>query len=765
MAAIAFIYSNKLDLSLDKDDFSKALTVKTKARNEVFGALRTDLQDLFVSGQYSDVTVKIPSVVDGNDTLVKAHRFLLCVRSEYFKALLTSGYADSLLPTITLPSDIFSPKSLGYIMTFIYTGQTLSLDKEQDLSTLLKVAEGADFLQMNGFYEIVLEIVCKLCHGFICLCSSCKMHYVPVLKFAEKREVQWLQELAMWPLIEAFGDTWDAYVAKLDTDQRDKICLGIIKRLERNEIISVMKGWQDANAKFGAANGDWAIQIRSMLDLIESGVKTVFQVKPLDVLQSKEFQELIDGIGFSQDLLEISLSVLVDTLTERWAPMIYQVLIGEYYLREEEPVGPEVAALINQARDSIMLYLKKRWVTAKGLNAFVGLQTWAAKEIADELDLQLKDLYQIDAAPTSNASSAASSTRSSSTAATKRPEPSKLDDEKPRSLRASVLNRNAAKSVSLGRPTKASLLRAQVTGNGGGKGPSFSSGAGTTAKSMTTLSSGYKSISSNSGGMSSRSASSNVTVVNNMSIVAYPEVSRSKSEAKLVKKDGEGSRPAKKEGDGAKKEVPKLNKSNVTRPIMGAKSNGSSSRSKSASSNGSNEGRGALKSPSSSGNEGRGGLKAPNGSNGNGIQSRGKSPNALLRQEDNTPILQLVASPPAVLFWYKEGTKINVARGKLRFIGRVVGSAFLQAGIELSPGNEHANIIDGQVDGKKYFTVENVDVPTGRFVPAHHVTLERAGDAARQALLEEARAARLRRFDDRMRPCPGYKWRPAVGAL
>ena len=71
-----------------------------------------------------------------------------------------------------------------------------------------------------------------------------------------------------------------------------------------------------------------------MLDAIDERLKAQIGKSLTEVVASTGFVELVDGIGFSSDVLEFVLEMAVGSLTEAKAPEAYQSLVGSVLLRE-----------------------------------------------------------------------------------------------------------------------------------------------------------------------------------------------------------------------------------------------------------------------------------------------------------------------------------------------------------------------------------------------------------------------------------------------
>src|SRR6266498_1677995 len=119
--------------------------------------LKEDLLYMLKSKLYTDVELVLDHSDDSLEIIeedeeafkpvkVRAHKFILCTRSDYFKKMLNSNFIEGRSSNIHLDASIFTQTSLNLILTFIYTGNLSSPSKPLTLETCEWVWIGADFL-------------------------------------------------------------------------------------------------------------------------------------------------------------------------------------------------------------------------------------------------------------------------------------------------------------------------------------------------------------------------------------------------------------------------------------------------------------------------------------------------------------------------------------------------------------------------------------------------------------------------------------------
>lgn len=143
-------------------------------------------------------------------------------------------------------------------------------------------------------------------------------------------------------------------------------------------------------------------------------------------------------------IVDVLVSILLSTLQAESAPALYAMLVGDVMLADERPLAPGRAwDVLEQARRSVVQYLRHHWVAARAAHAFDALPGWCVKELAAELDVEAQALRVTPAlapAPASDASSVRGMT-SAGLAQTRAPE-----QRGPASLYAAVLNKSAARA-------------------------------------------------------------------------------------------------------------------------------------------------------------------------------------------------------------------------------------------------------------------------------------------------------------------------------
>lgn len=97
----------------------------------------------------STITKPLPSTLP-------AHETVLAARSEYFRALSSSGLYESTSSASTIIVSSFSLETIKSLLDYIYTN-TLSTPKPQDLPTRKDLLRAADDYQMPDFVHLCCQ--------------------------------------------------------------------------------------------------------------------------------------------------------------------------------------------------------------------------------------------------------------------------------------------------------------------------------------------------------------------------------------------------------------------------------------------------------------------------------------------------------------------------------------------------------------------------------------------------------------------------------
>ncbi|KAL8278963.1 hypothetical protein RQP46_008632 [Phenoliferia psychrophenolica] len=335
--------------------------------------LRSDCLFMWRSRLYGDMTIALD---DSLGSVFAAHKAVLASRSPYFAALLLGNYADSAQSTFTLPSPPFTAASTLFILGYIYSGTLSFGNRSFDLATALDIWRGAAYLQLALLQEDVEDRIEKM----ITLVRAARVY-----SFALAPEVgsQRLARAATPFVVDRFSEVWSCKeIGNLEYPAQKKLVSAVCAKINPAQLTTVAKGSFALRKRLELEKAAWASHVRAMLDAIDEQLKKLIGRSLTEVVASTGFVELVDGIGFSSDVLEFVLEMAVGSLTEAKAPEAYQSLVGSVLLREEG-ILMDARVLVEDAKVGIIKYIKRKSNAIKLAKGFDGLESWALKELSD----------------------------------------------------------------------------------------------------------------------------------------------------------------------------------------------------------------------------------------------------------------------------------------------------------------------------------------------------------------------------------------------
>ncbi|CAO1612699.1 unnamed protein product [Parajaminaea phylloscopi] len=421
------------------------------------------------------------------------HRTVLVSRSPYFAAFMLASYSDSSSTTISLPSPPFTPTALYFTLGFLYTGTLQFSSRSFDLTIAFQIWRAGAYLQVKTLTTAVSSMILHdFCHDFQCSppCKTCVKRVPRTLAFSSAPDVAHatLRTGALRALTgQHFAAYWGREVGSMGQGLRDRLLERIRADMRKDDgfvVDALIQSMKLARMLEGERSNKWTDSLRAMVGEIEREAQQELVKRFESICQSKPFQRLAGGTDLFADVLHKLLDLVVAGVDESKAPTLYQVLVGKVLLSGESGMaeGPERNE-VEAARQSLIKYMSKRWVSAKAKGAFNDLEKWALKEIAGELDVPSAELILDGGVHERQVSKTGLKAATLNTAArrlvpapvvaplSRRPtgaagRPVGRTDENEReagpvNLRAAVLNRNAAK-VSAGNASTSSPARSSA---------------------------------------------------------------------------------------------------------------------------------------------------------------------------------------------------------------------------------------------------------------------------------------------------------------
>ncbi|CAG8611015.1 15743_t:CDS:2, partial [Acaulospora colombiana] len=350
--------------------------------------LKEDLLYMYKSKLYTDVELVLEldedslEIIEEDDEdvfkpiTIRAHRFILSTRSEYFKRMLISDFLEARTASISLDASIFNPTSINLILSFIYTGNLSYNQKPLTLEMCEWVWVGADFLNIKILCdEIIYRISTKL-HYFTCVCGDCQMFVPRVASFAKRHVVENLWQGCLHALSNGFESMWPhKEFANLDEDIREEVLKELLDTIQSSNIVSVFKGCRKIYSEIDikGIGLPWIETVRYMTNQVRSYAAQILVDNFEQLCEDQEFLDCVDGMGFSTDILEDIMAIIVEEgLTEKNSARVLKSITGKLLTRPAvmNAESVETKRVLIQAKQDVFNYIKKRWMGVKQFGGF-----------------------------------------------------------------------------------------------------------------------------------------------------------------------------------------------------------------------------------------------------------------------------------------------------------------------------------------------------------------------------------------------------------
>jgi hypothetical protein len=144
-----------------------------------------------------------------------------------------------------------------------------------------------------------------------------------------------LAKIASPFVVNNFDEVWGGTpIGHLPYDAQKQLVRQVCTTIKPATVAEVARKVSSLRKRIEGDHVVWADHVRSMLEAVEEELVSVLVGGLPAVIASSGFVDLIDGIGFSTDVLEWVLSLVVKGLTEAKAAESYQALVGSVLLRE-----------------------------------------------------------------------------------------------------------------------------------------------------------------------------------------------------------------------------------------------------------------------------------------------------------------------------------------------------------------------------------------------------------------------------------------------
>ncbi|KAI5475915.1 SNF7 family protein, charged multivesicular body protein 2A [Pseudohyphozyma bogoriensis] len=295
-------------------------------------------------------------------------------------------YSDSSSNHFHLPAPPFTSSSTTFILGYIYSGTLDFGNRQFDLTTAFEIRRGGEYLSLSLLQE---EVEAKI----ETMSNLARAARVYVFASAPDVNSQRLARSAEPFVVGRFNETWGcSQIGNLEYEVQRKLVKAVCEAISPESLVGIAKGCFTLRKKLELERAGWAVHVRSMLDAVDDRVKMQLGRNLKEVVISKGFVALVDGQGFSTDVLEwLVADLVVGSLTEGKAAETYQTLVGSVLLREAG-IQMDAKVLVEDARNEILEYIKRRTAGIVAAGGFDNLESWCLKELSEELEIPIGDL-------------------------------------------------------------------------------------------------------------------------------------------------------------------------------------------------------------------------------------------------------------------------------------------------------------------------------------------------------------------------------------
>ncbi|EDO43794.1 predicted protein [Nematostella vectensis] len=256
--------------------------------------LGSDLLSLRDDSLSSDITFVIE-----NSSNIKAHRAILCARSNYFSAMLYGGWSEGQGSKIVLHG--VDPLAFKTVLNFLYGGITHIDSMTTSLCDLLQLS---DMYCLEGLKNVIqAQLRIEKCHLFHKPCLDCSVGVMEtveiahIFNFIELKQtcIRWITKyfdrvMGLKSFAAINKQLQDEILAELQGSLTIMICIDHLKRVDR--------------LKFNTPHIKWAEPVHIVLTaFMDSCLTFIAQNFPV-ISQREEFLDMLQGVGWSAPLLD-----------------------------------------------------------------------------------------------------------------------------------------------------------------------------------------------------------------------------------------------------------------------------------------------------------------------------------------------------------------------------------------------------------------------------------------------------------------------------
>ncbi|XP_033098387.1 uncharacterized protein LOC117102265 isoform X1 [Anneissia japonica] len=344
---------------------------------ECCSQLGNDLISTLISGKGTDLELRV------HDGMVRVHKFIVSGRTHYFAAMLSGAWRESSDSYIYLPN--FSLSALLSTLYFIYGG-VLNIPQTASICELLFIA---DMYNLQGLKEVVmLRLKSDNCHFFHKPCAGCLACAPEALALSVKfHETNFTKACLRW-MTKHFVKVWRSKSFAAMGKQLMQMCYeNALEELKPDSVVAIVT--QSDKLLETLPRVKWNEPLIELVEKLRDAGLVYIAENFTIVSRHENFQLLLQGMGWSCNLLELMFNKVVAALVAETANSVF---LSANYLKkmaEEDELSNSVST------ELVKFYFKCYTYMVSNANHQILIDDW--NTIPEDIKCKIKqDAVYVD---------------------------------------------------------------------------------------------------------------------------------------------------------------------------------------------------------------------------------------------------------------------------------------------------------------------------------------------------------------------------------
>ncbi|XP_070532736.1 BTB/POZ domain-containing protein 8-like isoform X2 [Ptychodera flava] len=307
--------------------------------------LAKDLLEMFINQESTDITLRV------EDKKIRAHRFMLCCRSNYFTAMLCGGWAESSAEEICL-FDVSCTTALGALY-YIYGG-VMEEPHETSVGELVQMSDmyGLDGLKDNAAFILRRD----KCHFFHKPCNACISGVPECLALATVYGLHAIAENCLRWIAKHLDKVWctKAFVTQSQEILEHSYDFAISSLCQDNAVAMAM---QCDKLLTSLPNVKWVEPVHHLATSLHMSCVGYIVDNFCTIINHETFGILLSGMAWSATLVEAIFNTAIDHLTVDNACKMFIAVNSLKGRAEFQDWNQDIVDMINMAYTNTLNYV------------------------------------------------------------------------------------------------------------------------------------------------------------------------------------------------------------------------------------------------------------------------------------------------------------------------------------------------------------------------------------------------------------------------